>query len=917
MTEPYWVSKNVYEGSKGPPTKKFSGEKLTCEDCLWFSESASKCVWGILIPPYYPICSRFEFKGGYKIEQKVDDSKKYGHGSARCEKCRITWDLDTLRERPDYKPGFCPVCGGPLKRIKAGEGVRTPEESMMHLEWEWYEFGLSLDAMPVGTTFTIQNAPGAKSFEGTWERVNLAGDPLWHNLDTDDYKVSRDFRIVRGQVEVALFGIKQIGTTYDKLYKLVFYLYSEGQSKERIIEQIKENFPGVSSRTLSRLSVEVDKWSQPGSEGEMKKCPKCGGTMTIGVSHADYGTMQYECRSCGYCEVVTEGRRADTFTSVRNFALSYYLQGMIKDAILDEIKATLPYLGDDVLRRLSAEIDRWELFGPPEEQLKGGVEMKSVRREVIGQEEVVEKEPPSGKVENYKCQECGKPMTPAEWMLGHICGECVKKHHREVVGPEQEEVVVEQASVENLTHRRMTIGQQETAQFQCKDCKWYETTSTPALPGPERYGKNCKDLGANPDDPACEDFEPKAVSKESQEEVPEEQAEEKKEEVEKKLEEVVEDLEKAQEEVEEAGEKAETPEETKKVEEVEQAAEEAAAAVEEASEAVEGAETPAEVEKATETLEEAEKAVEKIPSADQILSAQFDPLDYLHLDLPEKKIPQLDGEIEVGDVFQDLKEGDTFRIISIEGDKVQVEYEKLGFIEYTRSDILEGVRDGTLKRQGWRISTEVVGVTEELAEVEQEIAARRLAQGEEEANWTNVVEEMFQMYSKQPLVKGLDIIQTLKERIPPEDWERFVVWFREKYKMEFFQSPSTSAAQEEPKEPEIDIQEINNMSDQDLLREIERLKAAPSWPGRKERLDILLEEEKFRGLSVIGKLETPFEAVKRTASMLTEDKSEAAAQLLAKEFRSKKARGKGSRPLKSSRPKKVRRSDIPDKRLPE
>lgn len=33
------------------------------------------------------------------------------------------------------------------------------------------------------------------------------------------------------------------------------------------------------------------------------QCPKCNSQMTIGVSHADYGTAQYECHNCGYCEV--------------------------------------------------------------------------------------------------------------------------------------------------------------------------------------------------------------------------------------------------------------------------------------------------------------------------------------------------------------------------------------------------------------------------------------------------------------------------------------------------------------------------------------------------------------------------------------------------------------------------------------
>jgi len=81
LTKPYWVSKKVYEGKKGPPTKKYGGE----------------------------------MKRAQVFDREVEEG--YGHGRAKCKKCGVVWDLDTIRERPDYKPGFCPTCGGPLKRL--------------------------------------------------------------------------------------------------------------------------------------------------------------------------------------------------------------------------------------------------------------------------------------------------------------------------------------------------------------------------------------------------------------------------------------------------------------------------------------------------------------------------------------------------------------------------------------------------------------------------------------------------------------------------------------------------------------------------------------------------------------------------------------------------------------------------------
>ncbi len=41
------------------------------------------------------------------------------------------------------------------------------------------------------------------------------------------------------------------------------------------------------------------------------KCPKCGSEMTIGSSHADYGSAQWECHNCGYGSIIERERIRD------------------------------------------------------------------------------------------------------------------------------------------------------------------------------------------------------------------------------------------------------------------------------------------------------------------------------------------------------------------------------------------------------------------------------------------------------------------------------------------------------------------------------------------------------------------------------------------------------------------------------
>jgi hypothetical protein len=34
----------------------------------------------------------------------------------------------------------------------------------------------------------------------------------------------------------------------------------------------------------------------------------------------------------------------------------------------------------------------------------------------------------------FYCEQCGKLMTPVEAMINPVCGSCVKKNHKRVVG---------------------------------------------------------------------------------------------------------------------------------------------------------------------------------------------------------------------------------------------------------------------------------------------------------------------------------------------------------------------------------------------------------------------------------------------------------------------------------------------------
>jgi len=36
---------------------------------------------------------------------------------ARCIECKRHFDLTVLRERSDYNPGICPICGGMLRSV--------------------------------------------------------------------------------------------------------------------------------------------------------------------------------------------------------------------------------------------------------------------------------------------------------------------------------------------------------------------------------------------------------------------------------------------------------------------------------------------------------------------------------------------------------------------------------------------------------------------------------------------------------------------------------------------------------------------------------------------------------------------------------------------------------------------------------
>ena len=37
-----------------------------------------------------------------------------------------------------------------------------------------------------------------------------------------------------------------------------------------------------------------------------------------------------------------------------------------------------------------------------------------------------------------RCKQCGKVLSPVEAMLGPVCGECVRRNHREATAPGRE-----------------------------------------------------------------------------------------------------------------------------------------------------------------------------------------------------------------------------------------------------------------------------------------------------------------------------------------------------------------------------------------------------------------------------------------------------------------------------------------------
>ncbi len=55
----------------------------------------------------------------------------------------------------------------------------------------------------------------------------------------------------------------------------------------------------------TKVTIDLMEYFTPHrGKGEDMKCPKCGSAMTLGASHADYGSAQWECHNCGYCVVV-------------------------------------------------------------------------------------------------------------------------------------------------------------------------------------------------------------------------------------------------------------------------------------------------------------------------------------------------------------------------------------------------------------------------------------------------------------------------------------------------------------------------------------------------------------------------------------------------------------------------------------
>jgi len=58
--------------------------------------------------------------------------------TARCKQCGRRFDLPVLRERKDYKPGICPMCGGYLVSIKESETVKGEQAGMLGVPGKAY-----------------------------------------------------------------------------------------------------------------------------------------------------------------------------------------------------------------------------------------------------------------------------------------------------------------------------------------------------------------------------------------------------------------------------------------------------------------------------------------------------------------------------------------------------------------------------------------------------------------------------------------------------------------------------------------------------------------------------------------------------------------------------------------------------------
>ena len=104
------------------------------------------------------------------------------------------------------------------KIVPTREGVRaepireetaeseTPNQTFERMAREDAEFARSLDALPVGTTFTLTDLPGNRATEGTWKRVNLKGDRFWLKKEGigETYVPSSNFAAYKQEVRESL-----------------------------------------------------------------------------------------------------------------------------------------------------------------------------------------------------------------------------------------------------------------------------------------------------------------------------------------------------------------------------------------------------------------------------------------------------------------------------------------------------------------------------------------------------------------------------------------------------------------------------------------------------------------------------------------------------------------------------------------